>query len=199
MSTWKWDAIQYSSLKWDEESLLLTEAQKDSKMKIDEPKTPFVHSNPADFLEDELEEMTLSTGTSMPNSPHRSPQSDHPKVHLSSGSEWDEEDEPLTEEDKQRHRKFVQMRAKHYNMKEAFVRPSDIDDDDLDNDSMGDDDDDDSDDTTDTNHRNKNQGMLNGSLSGTIRHHQFSSRQPIPSSPSAPNSSRTPPVRNGAP
>lgn len=30
-------------LKWDEESLIITEAQKDSTMKIDEPKTPFIH------------------------------------------------------------------------------------------------------------------------------------------------------------
>ncbi|KAG0006293.1 hypothetical protein BGZ65_008784 [Modicella reniformis] len=33
-------------LKWDEESLAITEAQKDSTMKIDEPKTPFVYYNP---------------------------------------------------------------------------------------------------------------------------------------------------------
>ncbi|KAF9973161.1 hypothetical protein BGZ73_003628 [Actinomortierella ambigua] len=31
------------SLKWDEENLTITEAQKDSTMKIDEPKTPFVY------------------------------------------------------------------------------------------------------------------------------------------------------------
>ena len=30
-------------LKWDEENLIITEAQKDSTMKIDEPKTPYVH------------------------------------------------------------------------------------------------------------------------------------------------------------
>lgn len=30
-------------LRWDEENLIITEAQKDSTMKIDEPKTPFVH------------------------------------------------------------------------------------------------------------------------------------------------------------
>lgn len=31
-----------SSLQWDEENLALTEAQKDSQMKITEPKTPYV-------------------------------------------------------------------------------------------------------------------------------------------------------------
>jgi hypothetical protein len=30
-------------LKWDEENLTITEAQKDSTMKINEPKTPYVH------------------------------------------------------------------------------------------------------------------------------------------------------------
>lgn len=32
-------------LKWDEANLIITEAQKDSTMKIDEPKTPYVHYN----------------------------------------------------------------------------------------------------------------------------------------------------------
>ena len=34
------------SLQWDEENLALTEAQKDSQMKITEPKTPYVRYNP---------------------------------------------------------------------------------------------------------------------------------------------------------
>lgn len=34
-----------SSLQWDEENLALTEAQKDSQMKITEPKTPYVRYN----------------------------------------------------------------------------------------------------------------------------------------------------------
>jgi protein phosphatase inhibitor 2 len=33
------------SLQWDEENIALTEIQKDSLMKIDEPKTPFVRYN----------------------------------------------------------------------------------------------------------------------------------------------------------
>jgi protein phosphatase inhibitor 2 len=32
-------------LQWDEENLALTEAQKDSQMKITEPKTPYVRYN----------------------------------------------------------------------------------------------------------------------------------------------------------
>jgi protein phosphatase inhibitor 2 len=35
----------FSSLQWDEENLALTEIQKDSLMKITEPKTPYVRYN----------------------------------------------------------------------------------------------------------------------------------------------------------
>ena len=38
-------AYERSSLQWDEENLALTEAQKDSHMKITEPKTPYVRYN----------------------------------------------------------------------------------------------------------------------------------------------------------
>ncbi|KAJ1993853.1 hypothetical protein H4R33_000489 [Dimargaris cristalligena] len=135
-------------LKWDEDSLLLTEAQKDSKMKINEPKTPFVHSNPADELEDDLEEMSLSA-----SSPHKSPRmaaSEH-RVHISSGSEWEEdEDLPMTEEEKEKHRQFVKMRSNHYNMKEAFVRPSDMEELEDDNDDNGNNNNDDDDDDNET-------------------------------------------------
>jgi protein phosphatase inhibitor 2 len=37
--------ISISSLQWDEENLALTEIQKDSLMKITEPKTPYVRYN----------------------------------------------------------------------------------------------------------------------------------------------------------
>ena len=45
------------SLQWDEENLALTEAQKDSQMKITEPKTPYVRYN-AEL--DEVEGGTMS-------------------------------------------------------------------------------------------------------------------------------------------
>lgn len=35
----------HSSLQWDEENIALTEIQKDSLMKITEPKTPYVRYN----------------------------------------------------------------------------------------------------------------------------------------------------------
>ena len=46
----------YSSLQWDEENLALTEIQKDSLMKITEPKTPYVRYNAET---DEIEGGTL--------------------------------------------------------------------------------------------------------------------------------------------
>lgn len=37
--------LRHRSLQWDEENLALTEIQKDSLMKITEPKTPYVRYN----------------------------------------------------------------------------------------------------------------------------------------------------------
>ncbi|KAG0267960.1 hypothetical protein DFQ27_007831 [Actinomortierella ambigua] len=49
------------SLKWDEENLTITEAQKDSTMKIDEPKTPFVYYDHAQdkVLDSNMEDFVL--------------------------------------------------------------------------------------------------------------------------------------------
>ena len=50
------DNEQGQRLKWDEANLYLNEGQMGGKMKIDEPKTPFVHSQ--DLLDREMEEET---------------------------------------------------------------------------------------------------------------------------------------------
>lgn len=50
-------ANEQHSLQWDEENLALTEAQKDSQMKITEPKTPYVRYN--------AETDTIEGGTSL--------------------------------------------------------------------------------------------------------------------------------------
>ncbi|KAJ2898133.1 hypothetical protein GGI21_004885, partial [Coemansia aciculifera] len=42
-------------LRWDEDNLRVTEAQKDAKMKVDEPKTPYIRYNPE--LDADLQEM----------------------------------------------------------------------------------------------------------------------------------------------
>ncbi|KAJ1971767.1 hypothetical protein H4R35_005070 [Dimargaris xerosporica] len=132
-------------LKWDEDSLMLTEAQKDSKMKITEPKTPFVHYNIEDEMYDEMEEMTLATPS--PTKRNLSPKFDGRNA-ASSGSEWEEDEDMTSEEAKEKHQQFMKMRAKHYNMKEAFVKPTDLEDldedeDDANNDNESDEDDED--------------------------------------------------------
>ncbi|PFH51343.1 hypothetical protein AMATHDRAFT_142898 [Amanita thiersii Skay4041] len=51
------------SLQWDEENLALTEIQKDSLMKITEPKTPYVRYNPeTDEVEGDIPALDLGSG-----------------------------------------------------------------------------------------------------------------------------------------
>ncbi|KAJ1726497.1 hypothetical protein LPJ61_005143, partial [Coemansia biformis] len=53
-------------LRWDEDNLKITEAQKDAKMKVDEPPTPYIRYNPdeeADWQE-EMEDLRLASGMS---------------------------------------------------------------------------------------------------------------------------------------
>jgi len=68
------------SLQWDEENLALTEIQKDSLMKITEPKTPYVRYNAeTDTVEGEIPNLDLNgqyvwtNGTSNPTSPIMTP------------------------------------------------------------------------------------------------------------------------------
>jgi len=68
---------QQHSLQWDEENLALTEAQKDSQMKITEPKTPYVRYNAeTDTVEGDIPSLDLNGRTASPGvlSPER-PQS----------------------------------------------------------------------------------------------------------------------------
>ncbi|CAL1700374.1 unnamed protein product [Somion occarium] len=52
---------RYCSLQWDEENLALTEAQKDSQMKITEPKTPYVRYNAeTDTFEGDIPNLDLN-------------------------------------------------------------------------------------------------------------------------------------------
>lgn len=53
-------SVALNRLKWDEENLTITEAQKDSTMKIDEPKTPYVHY---DHELDKIIDMEGKTGS----------------------------------------------------------------------------------------------------------------------------------------
>lgn len=132
-------------LKWDEANLYLTEQEKSATMKIDEPKTPYArHYDPAededevrtldaeDIIVDELE-MRKSPKTSrakeeeipglslgepeeaVPDTPFDEAEHQRRKekaVHVAG-----EEHVGLSAEELEKHRKFEEMRKKHYEMK----------------------------------------------------------------------------------
>ncbi|KAK5747087.1 hypothetical protein LTR17_000219 [Elasticomyces elasticus] len=150
-------------LKWDEANLYLNEGQMGGKMKIDEPKTPFVHSqdlpdreeeeetsalNPQDLNVDELEmDRSKSKGSGakqedipdidlgqpememqsepVPSTviPRRESDGLDRKVSLGGdpmdvdGMHHGEGEEGMSGEELAKHRKFEEMRKKHYEMK----------------------------------------------------------------------------------
>ncbi|KAG0051310.1 hypothetical protein BGZ83_003870 [Gryganskiella cystojenkinii] len=128
-------------LKWDEENLILTEAQKDSTMKIDEPKTPYVHY---DHELDKVMEMDDSFSLDGSKKKHVALAHTPPVPSYLKGlkgdddeneddnddededgepDEWDDSDEEEEQEEthpKLDHDKFAKMRAEHYKMKEAL-------------------------------------------------------------------------------
>ncbi|KAJ1552691.1 hypothetical protein HK405_010359 [Cladochytrium tenue] len=137
-------------LRWDEDNLMLTEAQKDSTMKITEPKTPFIHYNM------ETDEITGNTGAVPPmeltealdkakarrssTGSLASSDSDSGRRAGGGGSDWestdDEEKGKMNAEERQKHDKFMRLRAQHYNMRAALDRArSHTDDDDDDSDA----------------------------------------------------------------
>ncbi|KAF7792838.1 hypothetical protein EIP86_003939 [Pleurotus ostreatoroseus] len=60
---------QHWHLQWDEENLALTEAQKDSQMKITEPKTPYVrYDAETDTVEGEIPSLNLDGTVASPTS-----------------------------------------------------------------------------------------------------------------------------------
>lgn len=131
-------------LKWDEDNLMLTEQQKNSTMKIDEPKTPYIRYNaetdhiynPPENLgyrarlgSEELENFTLDGG----HDSDRSSASSGKKARQVSISddEWaDSGDEEDDEAAKKRHEEFAKKRAMHYNMGNILHHPVDEDEDD---------------------------------------------------------------------
>ncbi|KAF9354787.1 hypothetical protein BGX26_007359 [Mortierella sp. AD094] len=130
-------------LKWDEENLMITEAQKDSTMKIDEPKTPFVHYNfELDKVMDPEESFSLDgprkkiaalahtppVPSYFPNLDDEEGDDDDDDDDDDRGrdpDEWqdsDDEEDHGDESDSKEvdHEKFAKLRAEHYKMKEAI-------------------------------------------------------------------------------
>ncbi|CAG8504903.1 11824_t:CDS:2, partial [Cetraspora pellucida] len=126
-------------LKWDEDNIQLTEGQKNSTMKITEPKTPYIHYNQeTDEIMTDLQTipgLILGSGRESP------PAGSHSSVSPSSAhfpdslkDDWETESSEEDEETKEKRRKFAQLRAQHYNMKDALSLGHKLVDDDDDND-----------------------------------------------------------------
>ncbi|KAG0315483.1 hypothetical protein BGZ97_008187 [Linnemannia gamsii] len=145
-------------LKWDEENLIITEAQKDSTMKIDEPKTPFVHyDHELDRVLDADEVFRLngprkkqaalahtppvpSYFKGLPDEDEDDDEDDDDREPNDEPEEWQSSDEDEQENKTDDHDKFARLRAQHYNMREAVklghaLSQDDDDDDDDDDES----------------------------------------------------------------
>ncbi|KAF8946950.1 hypothetical protein BGZ47_010861 [Haplosporangium gracile] len=123
-------------LKWDEENLTITEAQKDSTMKIDEPKTPYVHyDHGLDKVIDLDDSFSLDEKKKHAALVHTPPKPSYMEGLKCEGEdeedgdnddeedldEWDsEEDDDEPPSKKIDHDKFAKMRAEHYHMKQAL-------------------------------------------------------------------------------
>jgi len=133
-------------LKWDEANLYLTEQEKSSTMKIDEPKTPYAkHYDPTedddemqmlDANEIVVDELDKARASQSPGKSSRAKEDEIPGLSLGDPEEavpekeFDEHSRKekavhvngeehlgLSQEELEKHKKFEEMRKKHYEMK----------------------------------------------------------------------------------
>ncbi|KKA27742.1 hypothetical protein TD95_001273 [Thielaviopsis punctulata] len=109
-------------LKWDEANLYLTEQERTAKMKIDEPKTPYAgHYNPDDDPDDDdIPGMSLGEPEEAVPEPvvseHKTNRAVHVDEEMASGHDEDVY-AGMSPEEREKHRKFEELRKKHYEMK----------------------------------------------------------------------------------
>lgn len=156
-------------LKWDEANLYLTEQQRDSTMKITEPKTPYAKQY--DPLEDEEEIAMLDADSIQVDELDKKPKTHKPKMddipdfdlgepemeakaantpesekrvivepdaEVEAGHHG-EEFPNMTPEEREKHKKFEELRKKHYemkNVKDLLGHPEMIDEDEDDSNSQ---------------------------------------------------------------
>jgi protein phosphatase inhibitor 2 len=121
-------------LKWDEANLYLTEQERTSTMKITEPKTPYAkHYSPSEDDDDEQMEGSHSEipGLSLGEPEEEVPEDEfatgdrrQSKVHVHDDDATPSHDADgdmlgMTAEEREKHRRFEELRKKHYEMSEA--------------------------------------------------------------------------------
>lgn len=126
-------ALNNRSLKWDEANLYLTEQQKNSTMKITEPKTPYA---PQYDPSEDQDEMMCDDETSSSSEGRMAKLDDIPSLDIGEPEEEmqipaprqhkavvvdDDKDSvddlvPNTPEEAEKHRRFEEMRKSHYKM-----------------------------------------------------------------------------------
>ncbi|KAI0445102.1 hypothetical protein F4803DRAFT_203802 [Xylaria telfairii] len=131
-------------LQWDEANLYLTEQERTSTMKITEPKTPYArHYEPSEDEDDEMADGDQIPGFSLGEPEEEIPENEFrkpSKVHVNDDdatSHHDAENEffGMTPEEREKHRKFEQLRKKHYQMGDVarfLGHPEELDDEDND-------------------------------------------------------------------
>ncbi|PHH69937.1 hypothetical protein CDD82_7427 [Ophiocordyceps australis] len=147
-------------LKWDEANLYLTEQERTSTMKIDEPKTPYAkHYDPLEDPSDDDDDLTALAAENGAPPNHRrrldedipgldlgEPEAELPEPTSRSSSEKsvhvddeavtpsaDDDIAGLSPEEREKHRRFEEMRKRHYEMKnvaQLLGHPEAIPDDD---------------------------------------------------------------------
>jgi len=117
-----------TGIQWDEANLMLNESEKVPRMKVDEPKTPFVYyDSDGDDVQgmrshdqgllppSELQKALSKAIMEIDVEPFNQKQAiEEPYI--------EEEEEELTEEQKKKHAEFKKNRSKHYDMGNALKR-----------------------------------------------------------------------------